>query len=72
VFEHHFTLILHILHSMTSKTYTIDTVIGLQKKIPHSNCKQIWEEFVKWAFFQFESERHISFGQIGDYGYKID
>jgi hypothetical protein len=27
---------------------------------------------VKWAYFVFESERHIVFGRVGSYGYKIE
>jgi hypothetical protein len=32
----------------------------------------IWGEFVKWAHYIFESERHIVFGRMGNYGYKIE
>lgn len=27
---------------------------------------------MKWAYFIFESERHIVFGRVGNYGYKIE
>ena len=51
--------------------YSIEKLLAKQKKIKMVTANLIWEEFVKWAYYIFESERHIAFGKIGNYGYKI-
>lgn len=43
-----------------------------QRRIKTVHSLAIWTEFVKWMHFTFEQERHISFGRIGNYGYKIE
>lgn len=42
------------------------------RKLKEPTCRQVWEELVKWMYFQFKSEHHVNFGRIGNYGYKIE
>lgn len=42
------------------------------KKIKPEIKTIIWQELVKWLYFQFKSDHHITFGKIGDYGYKFE
>jgi hypothetical protein len=51
--------------------YTIDVLLSKQRKLKPPIALKVWTEFVKWAYFTFEQERHFSWGHIGNYGYKI-
>jgi hypothetical protein len=52
--------------------FNLDSLLSRQKKIKPEIAFTIWQEFVKWTHYVFEQERHISFGRIGNYGYKIE
>ena len=47
-------------------------LIGKCRKLKEATGRQVWEELVKWMYYQFKSEHHINFGRFGNYGYKIE
>ena len=52
--------------------FDLEVLFSRQQKLKPQLAFKVWTEFVKWAFFTFEQERHFSFGKIGNYGYKIE
>lgn len=51
--------------------FNLEKLLARQRKFKLETAALIWGEFVKWAYYIFESERHIAFGKVGNYGYKI-
>jgi hypothetical protein len=52
--------------------FNLDKLFSRLRKPKPEVSSLIWGEFVKWAYYIFESERHILFGRIGNFGYKIE
>lgn len=57
---------------MQSGTASIWGIISSCRKIKAELSRNMWLEIVKWIFYQFKSDHHVSFGKIGTYGFKID
>lgn len=60
-----------IKSNMSSETISIWDLAARCRKAKEAACRAAWEELVKWMYFQFKSEHHVSFGRLGNYGYKI-
>ena len=52
--------------------YSFESLVRQHTRIKPALANAVWEAFMKWAFFIFESERHIIFGRLGNLGYKIE
>lgn len=60
------------MESSAKNHFSIERIFGFQERLQKQQFACIWEEVVKWLYFQFESSRHVTLAKFGDYGFKIE